>query len=491
MAKAKAKMDFGGMKAWKFWLIAIGMGLAGQICWNIENQWFNTFVYAKISGDVNIVSAMVIISALMTTASTFFFGTLSDRMGKRKFFVSIGYILWGVTTIGFGLTEYLRGLNDSVAYAVLLASLVVIFDAVMSFFGSMGNDSGYNTWLNDYTNDTNKGLIGALLASLPVLGTVLGTILGGQIVNIGNPTVGTEAYDPSKDNYQLLFWIVGGFIILCGVVGIFLVKEHPSLKPTRDGGFFHQFGNVFNFKKLKGIANGKELLFACLTVTMFFIPFNFYFTHMGNWMIYDLGFTAGNMGLVEGIALLAAVLCTLPFSVLINKNKIPFVALLGVISNALGLLLIFLLVKDKNSVDGANLLSLKNLPAIGCVFLIGLGYVLIMETTMIWMKTLFPKEALGQFEGVRILFFVLIPMFLGTIIGNIVIKNTPQPLIDGKPLVDAYGVPIDVPQENMFLYASILSVLTLVPLFFGWRLYKKRYGAKAELPQEEPPKEEE
>jgi MFS family permease len=269
------------------------------------------------------------------------------------------------------------------------------------------------------------------------------------------------------------------------------VKEHPNLKPTSDGGFFHQFGNVFNFKKLKGIANGKELLFACLTVTMFFIPFNFYFTHMGNWMIYDLGFTAGNMGLVEGIALLAAVLCTLPFSVLINKNKIPFVALLGVISNALGLLLIFLLVKDKNSVDGANLLSLKNLPAIGCVFLIGLGYVLIMETTMIWMKTLFPKEALGQFEGVRILFFVLIPMFLGTIIGNIVIKNTPQPLIDGKPLVDAYGVPIDVPQENMFLYASILSVLTLVPLFFGWRLYKKRYGAKVELPQEEPPKAEE
>lgn len=60
------------------------MGIAGQLCWNMENQWFNTFVYAKIAGDVNIVTCMVIVSALVTTISTFVFGTMSDRAGKRK-----------------------------------------------------------------------------------------------------------------------------------------------------------------------------------------------------------------------------------------------------------------------------------------------------------------------------------------------------------------------------------------------------------------------
>ena len=95
-----------GMKAWKFWLIVWGMGIAGQLCWNMENQWFNTFVYAKIGANVNIVSWMVVISALVTTISTFVFGTMSDRQGKRKKFVSIGYILWGIATIIFGLTEY-------------------------------------------------------------------------------------------------------------------------------------------------------------------------------------------------------------------------------------------------------------------------------------------------------------------------------------------------------------------------------------------------
>ena len=48
---------------------------------------------------------MVIISALVTTISTFIFGTLSDRQGKRKKFVSIGYIIWGITVALFGFIE--------------------------------------------------------------------------------------------------------------------------------------------------------------------------------------------------------------------------------------------------------------------------------------------------------------------------------------------------------------------------------------------------
>ena len=163
---AKTKKTQGNMSSLRFWILIWGMGLAGQLCWNMENQWFNTFVYAKISGDVNIVSWMVIVSALVTTISTFVFGTLSDRMGKRKMFVSMGYIIWGCTTILFGMTEYAR--NSGVGVLISLSGfLVVLTDAIMSFFGSMGCDCGYNVWVNDYTNDSNKGQIGAALAVLP------------------------------------------------------------------------------------------------------------------------------------------------------------------------------------------------------------------------------------------------------------------------------------------------------------------------------------
>lgn len=83
----------------RFWVLVWGLGLVGQLCWNIENQWFNTFVYAKIAKDPTIISWMVAISAIATTIATFLFGTLSDRKGKRKNFIGIGYILWGIFTI--------------------------------------------------------------------------------------------------------------------------------------------------------------------------------------------------------------------------------------------------------------------------------------------------------------------------------------------------------------------------------------------------------
>ena len=66
--------------------------------------------------------------------------------------------------------------------------------------------------------------------------------------------------------------------------------------------------------------------------------------------------------------------------------------------------------------------------------------------------------------------FTLIPMFLGTLIGNAIIKNTPQP----NPQYDIYGHVIDVPQENLFLIAGFMVLLTLVPLFFAAKEYNKR-----------------
>jgi len=453
----------------RFWTIIWGMGIAGQLCWNMENQWFNTFVYAKIGGNVNIVTWMVIVSALVTTISTFVFGTLSDRMGKRKNLVSTGYIIWGIATITFGLTEYARDSKIG-ALAAMSGFLVVLTDAIMSFFGSMGCDCGYNVWLNDYTDDTNKGQVGAALAVLPVIATVVGTVVGGILINIGNPTVGTDHYDPSQDNYQLLFWVMGMFVIVMGFVSIFLMKDAPGVAPSKNGSFMKQLVSVFQMDTLKQNPHLKEMLLACCVTCAFFIPFNFYFTHLGNWLIYDIGLTATNMGLVEGIALLLASLMTIPFAGLINKGKTPLVVLISVITNAVGLFMIFLFVKSPADVDAAALISGKNLPLFISVFLVGTGYVLLTQSCMIWVRGLFPEESRGQLEGVRVISFTLIPMFVGTLIGNVIIKNTPQDQI----LLDVYGNPIDVPQENLFLIAGFLVLITLVPLYFAAKEHKKR-----------------
>lgn len=439
----------------RFWILMWGLGLAGQLCWNIENQWFNTFVYAKIAKDSNIVTLMVITSALVTTFSTFLFGTLSDRRGTRKRFVSIGYIIWGICTIGFGLTEFIsRGtVGTGAKVSVLAAVLVILADNVMSFFGSMGNDSGYNAWSNDMTTDKNRGQIGAALAIQPIIGTIVGTVLGGMLIG-------------SSDNYQRLFWTMGLFVIAVGVFSILFMKDSPALKPHKEGSFWQQFGSVFNFK---GFFAQKELVLVCVTATMFFIPFNLYFVNMGNWLIYRMGFNAGSMGLIEGLGLILASLLVIPAIGFINRNKTPSVTALAVIIDMVGLLAFSIFIRP-TTVDTANLFSVTNLPLFVSVFLVGAGYVLVIQSTTMWVKQLYPEDARGQFEGIRVTFFTLLPMMIGTVIGNIIIKN------GAGTIVNQYGITENIPTESIYMWAAALVIFTFIPLYFAARMYRQRVG---------------
>ena len=74
--------------------------------------------------------------------------------------------------------------------------------------------------------------------------------------------------------------------------------------------------------------------------------------------------------------------------------------------------------------------------------------------------------------GAAVTFFTLIPMLIGTSVGNVIIKNTPQTDIK----YDAYHHVIDVPQENLFLIAGILVLITLIPLYFAAKAYRSGSG---------------
>ena len=429
----------------KTWLLIWGLGIAGQLCWNIENQWFNTFIYAKIAKDPSIISWMVGVSATATTFATFFFGTLSDRLGKRKPIIAWGYIIWGICTIGFGLTEFIPK-----EHLIVAAVMVVVADAVMSFFGSMGNDAGFNAWSNDLMCDGNRGQIGAVLATQPVIGTIVGTLVGGALI-------GTE------ENYMLLFLVMGGIVIAVGVLTLFTMKESGTLQPHVEGSFWKQFASVFNFKKFFSY---KELVLVNVCVAVFFIGFNVYFVHMGNYMLHYLGFNEGDMGLMQGVGLILAMLMVIPAIFLINRNKTPLVCLIAIVVAIVGLMWIYFIVKPQN-VDPTSAFAVSNLPLIVGVFLVGVGYVVIVQSTTVWAKALYPADSKGQFEGVRIVFFVLIPMIFGSIIATPTIK------LSGLQIAGEVGMEY-IPNENIFLVGAIVSVLAIIPLLFAWKLYKKR-----------------
>lgn len=424
------------------WLLIWGLGLAGQICWNMENQWFNTFVYSKIGKDPSIITGMLICSAAATTFATFFFGTWADRLGCRRKFIGLGYILWGIFTIAFGLTEFIS--KDLYLFAAIS---VVLADTVMSFFGSMGNDAGFNTWTNDILTDSNRGGIGAALATQPVLGTIIGTVIGGILVG-------------ENDNYMRLFIVMGVFVIVFGVISLLTLNKNDDVTPNKQGTFFNQFLSVFNFKEFFKL---KECMLVHVGVAIFFIGFNVYFSYIGNYIIYYLGYTADMMGIIEAVPLVLAMLSAIPVGILINKNKHPILSLVSITINIIGLLILYPVTPDK--IDNTKIFN--PILWIG-IFLVGVGYVGILQTTKVWAKQLYPVGSKGQFEGIWILFFVLIPMIGGSLIGEAVVKTGGEQFLD-----EASGQMQYIPNGTIFIVGAAIILFSAIPFILTIKHHKK------------------
>lgn len=463
------------------WTLLLVIGFSAQIAWVIENNWFANFLYSDFGAQLGVVTAMTICSATATTFSALFFGTLSDRIGSRKKLITWGSILWGIFTIAFGMTHYLR---ESIYNDIMLIGVTIVAaDTIMSFFGSMANDAGYNAWYADMMDDSNSGQIGAVAATLPVIGTLVGTLVGGMFVN----GLATEA-NPQA-GYIIFFTVAGAVTILVGIASFFLLKDDPKLRPVKDGGFWHQFASTFNIKRF---VSNKELALVFLTLCIFFIGYNCYFIHIMNWMNYTLGFK--DPSLILGIPLVLAVLLAIPFIKVINDKKVPSVAAFATIISIVGCLFVYFVVGNMSAgFDTENALNIgANWPCFVGIILVGVGYVVFMQSMTVWMKRLYPEEHRGQFEGIRIMFFVFFPMIAGPLLadpicrafgekvyqvvdcGNLIFVTADRAAEMGYDITQiAEGY---LPVNELFIAAAVVTLLSLIPMSIAAKMYKKRNG---------------
>lgn len=417
------------------WILIWTLGMAGQICWNIENSWFNNFVYDKIAPNPSIVSWMVGVSAAVSTFCTFLIGTWGDRRGSRRHFIGFGYILWGIFTFAFGMTEMLPK-NP----LFLVAMMVVLADAVMSFFGSMGNDGGFNPWTTDISNEHNRGKLGGALAVMPVLATIFGAVVSGIII---------DAID-----FFAFFAIMGGMVAVMGLFSLIFLKDAPTLKPKRDEkGFWHQFFSVFRWQTITG---NRELFWVFIVMVVYFIGFNVYFPYITIYFVNYLGMDYTMTGIVQGVGLLAAAIFTIPAARFIDRGRTPQVIGTALVCNTLGLVIVTVS---------------QQLPVllIG-VFGAGIGYILTLQSLTAWMKNLYPEQQRGQFEGIKQIFFVCIPMIVGPAIATFVINRWGQ-------AANVNGADGMIPTPTLFLVSAGLTLITALPLIVAGRMYAKRKAA--------------
>ena len=415
--------------------ILMVFGLIGQIAWAVENMYFNLFVFETIAPDLDTVTLMVQLSGIVATVTTLLIGTLSDKIGNRRTFMSVGYIIWGVTVALFGYTSPKNVgaiFNGEISKIISITlALAVVGDCVMTFFGSSANDACFNAWVTDNTKTEYRGAIEGILSILP---------LAAMLIVAGGFGILVEAM-----GYSTLFLVLGIVISLCGVGGIFFIKDSEKL--TKSGTLKDIF---YGFKP--SVVKGNLPLYITLCIVMLYgIACQVFMPYLIIYMKTYLGFSVMEYSVVFGACIIIGAIINLYLTRLSDtkdKGMMLYIAA-GILS--LGLLGMFIF----NSGSKTALLITFGLSG----FVMITGYILVSALCGSMVRDYTPEGAVGKLQGVRMVFSVLIPMVVGPMIGNAInkAKNIPLPdLGSADTMTTQY-----IPAPQIFLAAAIISLLMI------------------------------
>ena len=414
------------------WTAIILLGFAGQLAWGVENQYFNTFVYDNIIPDPRPISWMVAASAITATLTSLLMGALSDRTrsrwGKRKPFILIGYLAWGIFTAAFPSAAFLK----PVALAVGMA---ILFDAIMTFFGSTANDAALNAYIVDISDRHNRGRVMGVVQIMTWVAILIVYGASGLIIDAWG--------------YYTFFYLIGGLVFVLGLAGGLMVREQPD--PTAPPvSFWGQIADTFRVENLRTNRNLFLLLF---TLSLYGIAEQIFFPYLIIYLNHYLKLPTLQASLVIFVCILVGgILLAYPFGLLADRIGRKRLALGAILLKMVGLLL-FSLTKD-----------ILPLVITGTIWLAGMSAWMI--STGAWTKDLYPEEKRGQFAGYFILFTVAFTM-------------VPGPLLGGW-LASTYGIPtiIDgqagfIPTPLIFQVAGVATLVAALPLLL---IPEKRRG---------------
>ena len=411
------------------WAALLIFGLFGQIAWVIENMYFNVFLYNTISGDTSMIAAMVGWSAVTATVTTLIMGALSDKLGRRKAFIVGGYLLWGVSIAVFALVR-----TPAAAAAHGTAVLVVLLDCVMTFFGSTANDAAFNAWVTDVTTEDNRGRTETVLAVMPLIAMLM---VFGALDGL-----------TQSGSWPLFFLIVGGLTMLGGLVGLFVLKEPAGLKRA-DGSYFADI--LYGMRPSVVKANPLLYLSLC-ALGVYSISQQVYMPYLIIYIQRFLGITDYTM-LLAGVLIVSSVVSVAVGKTVDRVGKLPSLWAAAPVGTA-GLVLMYF-ARSQWAVLGAGIVMLG-----GGMVILACCNGLIRDYT--------PENMAGRFQGIRIIFQVLIPMVTGPYLGVLAIRSTGM-------TYDDLGTVKEVPTPGIFLMAAAVLLL----IFAVIALLGRRKGKEA------------
>ncbi len=439
----------------KNWFIITLFCFMGGVAWNTENMYFNTFITNEIYADVSqsailgsmeattAIARMVALSAIAAVLTTFVMGALSDKLKNRRLFISVGYILWGIVTSMFGFItkDNVAGLFNLSDEAKILGTtvwFVILMDIVMTFMGSTSNDAAFQAWVTDVTVPRQRPAVETVLS-------VVGTVSSFAVTGVGSfAQAGTISY-------KLFFGLLGLVVTVCGVLGLFLIKDPPRTAQTQSSSNYWA-DLLYGFRPSVIKENARlylSLASFCFAIISFQIFYPYLLTYIQYVIIPDNGGVENLLkpgiivtAVVVAILLLACIVTLLRLS---NEKK-GFCLVVGVIVMALGFFLL-------STSTGIYVILVSILPVI-------LGNALVNILFGAAVKDFIPEGKAGLFQGIRMIFTVLLPMVIGPVIGDMACQRAAQTIIN------EVGASVIVPAKDMFLWAGVVCIFALIPLYF-------------------------
>ncbi|TGM78199.1 MFS transporter [Leptospira mtsangambouensis] len=425
----------------RLWFVLILFGLVGQIAWSVENMYFNLFIYNTIAKNTASVTLMVQLSGIVATFTTLIAGILTDKAGNRKYFISFGYLLWGLLTLSFAFiskenTAEWFHLSDTNQIISLTIAIVITLDCIMTAFGSTANDAAFNAYVTDNTENA-RSLAEGVLSAMPLLAMLIVAGGFGIIVN--------------ALGYPGLFVAVGTMMSVSGLIGIWIIKDNPDLK-KQNTNFLSDLAYGF---KLDVIKQNQSLYLYFLAMGIYGIASQVYMPYLIIYMQEYLKFDAIQYSIVlAGVILGASIITVLLGKQFDGKNKNKLLIYFSIIY-ILGMLSLYTMSK---TID----LNLKTevmwLTGITSLILIT-GFVQVLALLGAQIRDYTPQENTGKLQGIRMIFFVLIPMYIGPMIGQTINERTNLTYID-----PFNGATAHVPAPEIFLVGAIFCLLIFIPL---------------------------
>ncbi|MBR6528354.1 MAG: MFS transporter [Lachnospiraceae bacterium] len=410
----------------KFWASMLIFGLIGQVAWVVENMYFNVFIYKMFHATAAEISLMVGASSVAATVTTLLMGALSDKLGKRKVLISLGYVVWGISILSFALirVDLLTPLAGSTAAAMSLGvNLVIILDCVMTFFGSTANDAAYNAWLTDRGDETNRGRIEGYNSMMPLVSILV--VFGGFM-----------GFDLDRaESWTTIFLIIGGVVLLIGILGLWLIEEAPDSNRSVAGNDSYWATVTYSFRP--SVVRANPMLYAVLgAFAVFGISIQVFMPYLILYYEQSLGMT--DYVLVFAPAILLAAVATALYGKVYDKKGfmasiVPSIAILMA-----GYVILYF--------------TRSKLPVFVGSLCMMIGYLTGMAVFGAMIRDHIPENRAGQFQGVRIIGQVLIPGIVGPAIGAWILR-------DAQVIVNNDGTTSFLPDRGIWVGALVVAVV--------------------------------